>query len=391
MDIPVKYRIPFNRPFIIGQELAYIAQAVESGHASGDGLFTWKCRELLEQRFGAGQVLLTTSGTAALDMAAMLSGVGEGDEVILPSYTFPSTANAFVLRGATLRFVDIRPDTLNLDERLLAAAVTERTRVIVPVHYAGVACEMDAIAAIAAEHDLLVVEDAAQGVNARYRGRHLGTLSDLGVYSFHETKNFSCGEGGALVVNNPRFRERAEIVREKGTNRSQFFRGEVDKYTWLEQGSSYLPSDLLAAFLYAQLENMDRITAKRKRIYAWYEAALGPLAERGLLALPTVPPDRDPNYHMFYVLLSDQATRSGLIAHLRSLGILAVFHYLPLHTSPMGRNMGYREGMLPVTEEMSARLLRLPFYYDLAEDDVRQVAEGIAEFLGAGPPGGVSG
>jgi dTDP-4-amino-4,6-dideoxygalactose transaminase len=376
------YRIPFNKPFIIDRELQYISQSVQSGHVSGDGIFTGKCSALMESRFDAGRILLTTSCTAALEMAAILAEVEKGAEIILPSFTFVSTANAFVLHGATPRFVDIRPDTLNLDERMIGEAVSERTRAIVPVHYAGVACEMDSINAIADKHDLLVIEDAAQGVNSRYKGKYLGTLSDLGAYSFHETKNVTCGEGGALVINNERFRERAEIIREKGTNRAKFFRGEVDKYTWVDQGSSYLPSDLQAAFLFAQLENIDIITARRKHIYNFYRQGLEPLASRGLLSLPHIPPECDPNYHMFYILPADQPTRNALIDHLKSKGILAVFHYVPLHTSPMGRKMGYHEGMLPVTESVSERLLRLPFYFELSDGEIELVVNEIKEFYG---------
>jgi dTDP-4-amino-4,6-dideoxygalactose transaminase len=376
------YRIPFNKPFIIGKELQYISESVQSGHAAGDGIFTRKCCKLMESRFAAGRILLTPSCTAALEMAAILAEVAKGEEIILPSFTFVSTANAFVLRGAAPRFVDIRPDTLNLDERLIGEAVSHRTRAIVPVHYAGIACEMDTIKGIADEHGLLVFEDAAQGVNSRYKGKYLGTLSDLGAYSFHETKNFICGEGGALVINNGRFRERAEIIREKGTNRAKFFRGEVDKYTWVDQGSSYLPSDLQAAFLFAQLENIDIISARRKSIYNFYQQGLEPLADRGLLTLPHIPPECDPNYHMFYILLADGSTRTALIDHLKSRGILAVFHYVPLHTSPMGRKMGYRAGMMPVTESVSERLLRLPFYFELSDGEIELVVNEIKEFYG---------
>jgi dTDP-4-amino-4,6-dideoxygalactose transaminase len=376
------YRIPFNKPFIIGKELQYISESVQSGHAAGDGIFTRKCCKLMESRFAAGRILLTPSCTAALEMAAILAEVAKGEEIILPSFTFVSTANAFVLRGAAPRFVDIRPDTLNLDERLIGEAVSHRTRAIVPVHYAGIACEMDTIKGIADEHGLLVFEDAAQGVNSRYKGKYLGTLSDLGAYSFHETKNFICGEGGALVINNGRFRERAEIIREKGTNRAKFFRGEVDKYTWVDQGSSYLPSDLQAAFLFAQLENIDIISARRKSIYNFYQQGLEPLADRGLLTLPHIPPECDPNYHMFYILLADGSTRTALIDHLKSRSILAVFHYVPLHTSPMGRKMGYRAGMMPVTESVSERLLRLPFYFELSDGEIELVVNEIKEFYG---------
>lgn len=377
------YRIPFNKPAIVGKERDYVVQSISSGHLSGDGEFTEKCQRFMAERFGAEQVLLTTSCTTALEMAALLCGIEPSDEVIMPSYTFVSTANAFALRGAKIVFVDIRPDTLNMDETLLEGAVTGRTKAIVPVHYAGVACEMDTINRIARKCGALVVEDAAQGVDARYNDVCLGTIGDFGTYSFHETKNFICGEGGALVTNNGAYHDRAEIIREKGTNRSQFFRGQVDKYTWIEIGSSALPSDILAAFLYAQFENMDAITEKRRSAYEDYLARLGPLAESGLVTLPTIPPHCRSNFHMFYILLRDLETRTRLIAHLKRNGIMAVFHYVPLHTSPVGKEMGYREGMLPVTESLSERLLRLPMYYDMTEGDVALVSDCIEQFFGA--------
>lgn len=377
----MEYRIPFNKPFIVGNELDNIAQCLVAGHTGGDGRFTKQCQRLLEEKFEAGRVLLTTSCTSALEIAALLCDLEPGDEVILPSYTFVSTANAFFLRGARPVFVDIRPDTLNIDETLLEAAVTQRTKAIVPVHYAGVGCEMDSIGSFARKHGLYVIEDAAQGVNATYKGAYLGTLGDIGTYSFHETKNFICGEGGALVTGKSDFAERAEIIREKGTNRSQFVRGQVDKYTWVSKGSSYVPADILAAFLYAQLENMAKITARRKSIYDTYQAALQPLADRGLLSLPTIPGECGPNYHMFYVILKDLATRTALIEHLRGQGILAVFHYVPLHTSPIGIGMGYKRGMLPVTESLSERLVRLPFYCDLEEADIATVVDEIFSYF----------
>jgi len=382
----MSYRIPFNKPFIAGQELYYVAQAVVEGHTAGAGAFSERCERLMEERFGASRVLLTTSCTAALEMAAILAGIGDGDEIILPSYTFVSTANAFYLRGARLRFVDIRADTLNLDERLVEDTITERTRAIVPVHYAGVACEMNAIANIAQRHELVVVEDAAQGVNARYHGHYLGTLGDFGCYSFHETKNFICGEGGALVVKNQSLVERAEIVREDGTDRRRFFRGEVDAYGWTDFGSAYILPDLLAAFLLAQLERMEAITARRKSAWNAYFEGLRPAAERGLVELPRVPDGCDFNAHMFYILVADHETRSALIAHLKSKGILAVFHYVPLHSSPMGQRIGYRDGMLPVTEDLSKRLLRLPLYYDLTPEAIARVVSEIAGFFSV-PPG----
>jgi len=381
MPAPPRYRIPFNRPFIAGKELYYIAQAVQEGHLAGDGRFTRLCQVWLEERFGLGRALLTHSGTAALELAALLCDLEPGDEVIMPSFTFVSTANAFVLRGARPVFVDIRRDTLNLDETLLPGAITERTRVIVPVHYAGVGCEMDPILALADRHGLLVVEDAAQGVAARYRGRFLGAMGQLGCYSFHETKNFISGEGGALAVNDARFLERAEILREKGTDRSKFFRGQVDKYTWVDLGSSYLPAELVAAFLCAQLEECDRITARRRAIWDRYRDRLAPLAARGLVGLPVVPPHCEHNAHMFYLLLRDLDERSRLIAHLRRRGILAVFHYVPLHSSPMGLTVGRTAGPLPVTDDLAARILRLPCYFELDEAAQDEVIAAIFAFF----------
>ena len=375
--------IPFNRPFIVGKELYYIAQAVQGGHLAGDGSFTKRCNEWMEREFGAKKVLLTHSCTAALDMCAMLCDLDPGDEVIMPSFTFVSTANAFALRDAIIRFVDIRPDTLNMDEKLIEAAVTRKTKAIVPVHYAGVSCEMDTIMEIASRHGLLVVEDAAQGVNATYRERYLGTIGHLGTYSFHETKNFISGEGGALVVNDDRFIERAEIIREKGTNRSKFFRGEVDKYTWVDIGSSFLPSEIVAAFLYAQLEEADTITRKRQEIFRYYSDQLEPLVRRGFIRMPAAPEGCRHNAHLFYLIVETELEDRGrLIAHLKQKGIGAVFHYVPLHTSPMGRKMGYSEGDLPVTEEMSERLIRLPCYYELTREDQDRVIDGVREFFG---------
>lgn len=361
--------IPFNKPFIVGKELHYISQAVINGHIAGDGFFTRQCHTLLEQKFHARKVLLTHSCTAALEIAALLCDIHHGDEVILPSFTFVSTANAFCLRGAKPVFVDIRPDTLNINENLIEKAITPRTKVIVPVHYAGVACEMDAIMSIARHYGLLVVEDAAQGVSSLYKNKYLGTIGNLGTYSFHETKNFISGEGGALVVNDERFIERSEIIREKGTNRSQFFRGEVDKYTWVDFGSSYLPSDIVAAFLFAQLENIELINKRRQEIFDYYYDGLLPLAEKGLLELPHIPHGCQCNNHLFYVLLADEQTRDALMRFLKARGINAVFHYLPLHLSKIGRSIGYKDKDLPVTESMSARLLRLPYYYELSRDD----------------------
>ena len=373
--------IPFNRPFIVGKELYYISQAVMGGHLAGDGRFTRLCHQWMETKFGARKILLTHSCTAAIEICALLCDLEPGDEVIMPSFTFVSTANAFALRGARIRFVDIRPDTLNLDERLIEAAITGRTRAIVVVHYAGVACEMDAIMEIAARHSLLVIEDAAQGVNATYKGRYLGTIGHLGAYSFHETKNFISGEGGALAVNDPRFIERAEIIREKGTDRARFFRGEVDKYTWVDLGSSYLPSEIIAAFLYAQLEEADLITRKRRAIFDRYHQAFAPLRERRAVQTLFCPDHCHHNSHMFYLILPSQAIRDGLIQHLKSKNIHSVFHYIPLHTSPMGRRMGYSEGDLPLTEDLSPRLLRLPCYFDLTESDQQRVVDETCRFL----------
>jgi len=373
--------IPFNRPFIVGKELYYIAQSVLNGHISGDGPFTKKCQALMEEKLNTKKILLTHSCTAALEMAAILCRVGPGDEVIMPSYTFVSTANAFYMRGAKLVFIDIRPDTLNMDETKIAEEITDFSKVIVPVHYGGVGCEMGIIMDIARRRHLYVVEDAAQGMNAKCHDQFLGTIGDIGAFSFHETKNFICGEGGAIAINNEQFIERAEIIREKGTNRSKFFRGEVDKYTWIDIGSSYLPSDILAAFLYAQLENMDKINNRRKEIFNLYFQALTPLAEKGFLKLPVVAPQCESNSHLFYIILKDEKTRNALMNYLKSKGILAIFHYLPLHLSPIGRSMGYREGQLPVTESMSGRLLRLPFYYDLKEGEQRKIIKFIEDFL----------
>jgi len=314
-------------------------------------------------------------------MAAMLCEVGAGDEVVLPPFTFVSTANAFYMRGAKLVFVDIRPDTLNIDEKKIVEAITEHTKVIVPVHYAGIGCEMDEIMDIARRHQVYIVEDAAQAVNARFKDRYLGAIGDIGTFSFHETKNFICGEGGAIVINNEKFIERAERIREKGTNRSKFLRGEVDKYTWIDIGSSYLPSDLLAAFLFGQLEHMDEIEKRRQEIFQFYYQALMPLAEDGLIDLPFVPQKKRCNSHLFYILLKDENTRNALMNFLQSHGILAIFHYLPLHLSPIGLSMGYKAGQFPVTESVSGRLLRLPLYYQLKKEEQSEVVRWIGEFF----------
>lgn len=375
-------KVPFNRPCTLGPDAAYVREAIASGHMCGDGPFSRRAQAFLEKTFDAPRALLTTSCTAALEMSALLCDLGPGDEVILPSYTFVSTANAIALRGARPVFVDIRPDTLNLDEALIEAAITPRTRAIWPVHYAGVACEMDTILTIARRRELVVVEDAAQGVFASYKGRALGTLGDLGCYSFHETKNISCGEGGALLVNDDRYAKRAEILREKGTNRSQFLRGQVDKYTWVDVGSSYVPADILAAFLVGQLEAGERITARRGELCAAYARLLAPLAERGLLRLPVVPDACTSNHHMFYVITASAPQRAALMDQLRSAGYMATFHYVPLHTSPVGQSNGWREGSLPVTEDLSARLLRLPLFFDMTLADVEVVARAVCAFYG---------
>ena len=380
-DLPLR-QIPFNQPFIIGKELYYISQAVLNGHLAGNGMFTHKCQELIESTYGGAKVLLTTSCTSALEMAAILCNVNPGDEVILPSFTFVSTANAFVLRGARPVFVDIRSDTLNMDEELIEAAITPRTRLICPVHYAGVGCEMDRILQLARDRNLRVVEDAAHAMDSAYKGRSLGTLGDLGTYSFHETKNFISGEGGALLINDPALLERAEIVWEKGTNRSQFFRGEVDKYTWVDIGSSYLPSELIAAFLYAQLENAEQITRKRLAAWDYYFAGLESLQADGFLRLPIIPSECKHNAHMFYILLENGRIRDELMAYLKRAGISPVFHYIPLHSSPMGVKYGFHEGQLPVTESISERLLRLPLFFEIAPEQQRRVIDRIHQYFG---------
>jgi len=374
------YQIYFNQPTIVGKELYYISQAIHQGHAAGDGAFTKKCQRYLETALGVPKVLLTTSCTDALEMAALLLDIQPGDEVIVPSFTFVSTPNAFVLRGATPVFADVRPDTLNLDETQLEELITPRTKAIVPVHYAGVGCEMAAIGAIADRHGIPIVEDNAHGLFGQYQGRNLGTFGALATQSFHETKNFICGEGGALLINDPDLIERAEIIREKGTNRSRFFRGQVDKYTWVDVGSSFLPSDILAAFLYAQLEAREEIQAKRQRIWLYYWAALAEWSETHEVRLPIVPNHCAQAYHMFYLLLPSLAERQALIQHLKAQGILSVFHYLPLHLSDMGQRFGGQPGACPVTEDVSDRLLRLPFHNDLTEADQATVVEAIKQF-----------
>ena len=367
--------IPFNKPYMTGRELWYIAQAHTNGHLAGDGMFTKRCHAWLEARTGAHKALLTHSCTASLDMAAMLADIQPGDEVIMPSYTFVSTANAFVLRGGIPVFVDIRPDTLNIDETLIEAAITPRTRAIVPVHYAGVACEMDAIMSIAQRHKLLVIEDAAQAVMSAYKGKPLGAIGHLGAYSFHETKNIISGEGGALLVNDGRFAERAEIIREKGTNRSQFFRGQIDKYTWVDIGSSYLPGEVIAAFLWAQMEEAQSITQKRLDIWHRYHEALAPLENAGKLRRPIIPEGCRHNAHMYYILLESLKKRTEVIARLKEQGVNAVFHYVPLHSSPAGKKYSRTSGELPHTGNLSERLLRLPLWVDMDEAQDRVIAQ----------------
>lgn len=376
------YTIPYNRPSLAGNEQQYIAQVIENRHAAGDGLFTRKCHALLEELIGAQKVLLTTSCTHALEMTALLLDLQPGDEVIMPSFTFVSTANAIVLRGARPVFADIRPDTLNIDETRLEALITPRTRAIMVVHYAGVGCEMDAIQAIAERHNLVVLEDNAHGLFGSYKGRPLGSFGAMATQSFHETKNISCGEGGALVINDPQYVERAEILREKGTNRSQFFRGQVAKYTWVDVGSSYLPSDILAAFLYAQLEAHEQIQANRCHSWERYHHELRDWAAAHGIQQPTVPPYCVQPYHIYYLLLPTLEQRQALIAHLKAQGILAVFHYQPLHLSVMGQRFGGQVGDCPVTERISDQLIRLPLFNNFTEAEQSRVIEALFSFTG---------
>ncbi len=372
--------ISFNKATLAGNELDYIREAIQTGRISGDGKFTRLCSNLLEKALDVPRVMLTTNCTHALEMSAILLDLQPGDEVILPSFTFVSTANAYVLRGAKLVFIDCRPDTLNMDERLLPDLITEKTRLIVPMHYAGVGCEMDAIMKTANAHGIPVVEDNAHGLFGRYQGKFLGTFGVMGTQSFHETKNFTCGEGGALIINDPSLVQPAEIVREKGTNRSRFFRGEIDKYTWVAMGSSYLPSDILAAFLFAQLENREKIQARRKRIWDDYAANLKDWAASNAVQLQFVPEDRDQSYHMFYLLMPTAKARAEVLRYLKQHGVHAVFHYLPLHTSGFGRQMGWHEGDCPVTEDVSERLVRLPFHNQLTSDEQNEVIDLLTHF-----------
>lgn len=374
-------KIPFNKPYMTGKEFYYIAEAKFGNMLAGDGPFTKRCHQWLEQRTGCAKALLTHSCTAALEMAALLLDIQPGDEIIMPSYTFVSTANAFVLRGGVPVFVDIREDTLNLNERLIEAAITPRTKAIVPVHYAGVACEMDAIMAIARRHGLKVVEDAAQGVMSTYKGRPLGSIGDLGAYSFHETKNVISGEGGALLVNDPQLALRAEIIREKGTDRSRFFRGEVDKYTWQEVGSSFLPGELISAFLWAQLEEAERITNGRLVSWARYHELLAPLEAKGVLLRPVIPEGCQHNAHMYYVLLAPGIDRQAVLNELKRNEIYSVFHYVPLHSSPAGQRYGRVHGTLDLTNKQSERLVRLPLWVGLTSDQQSRVADVFAQSI----------
>lgn len=380
-------QIPFNKPALLGKEFDYMRQAIEHGKISGDGHFTRLCQDLLRRQTGAGSVLLTTSCTHALEMAALLLDIQPGDEVLAPSFTFVSTVNAFVLRGARPVFVDSRADTLNLDEKRIESLLTPRTKAIVAVHYAGVGCQMDTIMEIANERGIAVIEDNAHGLFGKYRGRPLGSFGGMATQSFHETKNISCGEGGALLINDPRFAHRAEILREKGTNRAAYFRGQVDKYTWVDLGSSYVPSDLLAAFLYAQLEQASCIQQTRRAMWNRYQRELADWAMHHNVRLAGIPADCEQAYHMFYLLLPTLEDRQAFIEHLRQRGILAVFHYVPLHLAPMGQNFGGRRGDCPVVEALSDRLVRLPFYFDLSESEQQRVIDAVRSFQ----PGGTQG
>lgn len=372
--------INFNIPPYTGKELEYMKQAIDAHKICGDGMFTKRCNQWIEETTGTAKALLTTSCTHATEMAAILSEIKEGDEVIMPSFTFVSTADAFVIRGAKAVFVDIRPDTMNIDETLIEDAITDKTRAIVPVHYAGVSCEMDTIMDIARKHQLTVIEDAAQGVMSQYKGKALGTIGDYGCYSFHETKNYSMGEGGALLIKDPANIEKAEIIREKGTDRSKFFRGQVDKYTWVDYGSSYLPSDLNAAYLWAQLEIADKINDKRLACWDLYYNALKPLEDEGKIALPVIPAECNHNAHMFYIKAKDLSERTALIDYLKSNGVLSVFHYIPLHTAPAGKKYGRFHGEDRYTTRESERLMRLPMYYGLTEAEINYIVDLIYKF-----------
>lgn len=374
-------KVPFNRPAVAGNELEYIQEAIKRGQLSGDGYFTKECHRWLEKEVGCKKALLTHSCTAALEMAAILADIQPGDEVIMPSYTFVSTANAFVLRGGIPVFVDIRPDTMNIDEYLIETAITEKTRAIIPVHYAGVSCEMDTIMQLAKKYNLLVIEDAAQGIMSKYKGRPLGSMGHMAAFSFHETKNISCGEGGALLINDSLYIDRAEIIREKGTNRSKFFRGEVDKYTWVDIGSSYLPGEMNAAFLYAQMENASKITDRRLQIWDLYFKGLEPLAVENSVELPFIPDYCVHNAHMFYIKVKNQVERASLIKYLKAHKVNSVFHYIPLHSSEKGRSYLFKAGEKDYTNRESERLLRLPLYYDLGKEKAEKVVKLIFEYF----------
>lgn len=374
------YHIPFNKPTQTGKEIAYLQQSLANQHISGDGEFTKKCHDFLQTSLDVPKALLTTSCTHALEMAAILLNIQAGDEVIVPAFTFVSSINAFVLRGAKPVFADIRPDTLNLDETCLPQLITERTKAIVVVHYAGVACEMDSIMDVANQHGIIVIEDNAHALFSKYKGKYLGTFGQLATQSFHETKNFTCGEGGALLINDPKLIERAEIIREKGTNRSRFFRGQIDKYTWVDIGSSYLPSDMLAAYLWAQFESAQEIQARRKAIWHYYDEHLQDWANMRQVGLPRIPAHLEQSYHMYYLILPSLDFRTKLIKHLKSRGILSVFHYLPLHLSDMGQQYGGKIGDCPVTENISDRLLRLPFFNSLTQSEQDEVLAAIFSF-----------
>ncbi len=375
-------RIPFNKPTIVGKELYYIAKAVLDGHLSGDGPFTKKCQRWIEERLGCEKALLTHSGTGALEMAAILLDIQAGDEVILPSFTFVSTANAFVLRGATPVFVDIRPDTLNIDENQIERAIRKRTKAIVPVHYAGVPCDMATIMKIARRRGPLVVEDAAQALLSKYGDRRLGTIGDLGCLSFHETKNIISGEGGCLLINNEKYIERAEIIWEKGTDRKKFSRGEIDKYTWVDIGSSFLPGELISSFLYAQMEQAEKIISARRRVFDYYLQKLKPLEEEGLIRLPLIREIRETNGHIFYIIARDANERDALIRHLKNDNILGVFHYIPLHSSPAGKKYGRVSGDMTVTDEISERIIRLPLFNELTKAEMDGIISRIFAFFG---------
>jgi dTDP-4-amino-4,6-dideoxygalactose transaminase len=375
-------RVPFNRPKVLGKELYYVANAIERGHLSADGYYTGRCQALLEERYSVPRCLLTTSCTHAMELASLLLGLGPEDEFIVPSFTFVTTVSAFHMQGARPIFVDVRPDTLNVDENQVESLISARTRLLVLVHYAGVSCEMDALMSLAKKRGIEVFEDAAQGIESRWKGRPLGTMGSLGALSFHETKNVSCGEGGALLVNEASYIERAEILRQKGTDRSRFLRGMTDKYTWVAQGSSYAPSDLLAAYLLGQLEQIEQAQSQRRAAWFRYYDVLRPLEEKGLLRLPVIPKGAESNHHLFHVLTDSENSRQRLIAHLKGLEIQAVFHYVPLHLSPMGAALGWLPGSLPVTEDAASRLLRLPLYAGITPLEQDRVIEGILGFYG---------